>query len=322
MKQYIIDEITDYYLNSRDFNGIPLNRISNKNIELIEELINEEKIEIISSKFVINPHIRMYNLKVSIEDQKEALSEDIDNCVLYPTKKYLETLNLTDSKPFTELLMNGRNQLDIIFFKLDILESYFQDPRYHIFFGDYRGTIVTRDKHINGDYDDIEYIKDFGIAYHKNKKVKRCVGVFIGDLADLSLYDQMKWKKYMLSNQEDYYINSSFYKNTILGQWTDKISVYDAILDEVELINKLCDNMKLPKLFKTEFSNECYEDRPDYYRMMFLPTIKNYYDFVMVLEKMFVDNINIETFKSKGVGFKTVHPYDKKGKKASIRMFS
>ena len=126
----------------------------------------------------------------------------------------------------------------------------------------------------------------------------------------------------MLPNQENYYINSSFYKNTILGQWTDKISVYDAILDEMKLINKLCNNMKLPKLFKIEFSNESYEERPDYYRMMFLPTLKNYHDFVMVLEKMFVDNINVDTFKAKGVGLKTVNPYDKKGKKASIRMFS
>lgn len=322
MKQKILDEITDYYLNSKDFNGLSLRNLNTKDINLLEELIDEESIEILSCRFVINPHIRMYNLNVSREEQKEELKDNINSCVLYPSKKYLDTLNLSNHKPFTEILMKGSNHLDLIFFKMDILESYFQDPRYHIFFGDYRGTIVTRDKYTLGNYDDIEYIKDFGIAYSKSENRERCIGVFIGDLSDLSLYDQMKWKKYMLPNQENYYINSSFYKNTILGQWTDKISVYDAILDEMKLINKLCNNMKLPKLFKIEFSNESYEERPDYYRMMFLPTLKNYHDFVMVLEKMFVDNINVDTFKAKGVGLKTVNPYDKKGKKASIRMFS
>lgn len=323
MKQKILDEITDYYLNSKDFNGLSLRNLNTKDVNLLEELIDEESIEILSCRFVINPHIRMYNLNVSREDQKEELKDNINSCVLYPSKKYLDTLNLSNHKPFTEMLMKGSNHLDLIFFKMDILESYFQDPRYHIFFGDYRGSIVTRDKYTSDNCDDIEYIKDFGIAYSKSENRERCVGVFIGDLSHLSLYDQMKWKKYMLPNQENYYINSSFYKNTILGQWTDKISIYDAILDEMKLINKLCDNMNLPKLFKVEFSNESYEERPDYYRMMFLPTLKNYHDFIMVLEKMFVDNINIETFKVKGVGLKTVCPYDNKNrKKASIRMFS
>ena len=40
-------------------------------------------------------------------------------------------------------------------------------------------------------------------------------------------------------NQQDYLINEGFYKNLILGEWVDEVSIYDAILDEMIVINKM-----------------------------------------------------------------------------------
>ena len=114
-------------------------------------------------------------------------------------------------------------------------------------------------------------------------------------MADLSLNAQLKWKINYITSQQDYIINDGFYKNLILGEWIDEVSIYSAVLDEMIVINMMCDNMGIPYLFNKTYDSHSY-DKPDDYRIMFLPTLKNYYSFMQALEKIIVHNINYKTF--------------------------
>lgn len=290
MKEEILKIITDYYLNSGDFNGFPLYNFDKNYTDLICQLIDEDKVEVLSSAFVINPHIKALRLNIDKEDQKKEVINNGDSVVLYPTEKYLKELNINNEKPFTKMLLDGQEQLKILFFNIEILETYFQDPRYKVFWHDYRGSIVVSDEFYGEDLES-EYIKDFGLGYHKEKlHEERVVGVFLGDLADLSLNAQLKWKINYLERQQDYFINEGFYKNLILGEWVDEVSIYDAVLDEMIIINKMCEKMGIPHLFNKIYKPHTFE-KPEDYRIMFLPTLKNYYSFILALEKIIVHNI-------------------------------
>ena len=322
MKEKILKIITDYYLNSGDFNGFPLYYFDKNYTDLICQLIDEGKVEVLSSAFVINPHIKAFRLNIDKEEQKKEVINNGDSVVLYPTEKYLKELNLNSEKPFTKMLLEGQGQLKIVFFKIEILETYFQDPRYKVFWYDYRGSIVVSDEFYDENLES-EYIKDFGLGYHKEKLYEeRVVGVFLGDLAELSLNAQLKWKANYLENQQDYFINDGFYKNLILGEWVDEVSIYDAILDEMIIINKMCENMGIPHLFRKTYEPHTFE-KPEDYRIMFLPTLKNYYSFVLVLEKIIIHNINYKTFITTAKYIKPVERKDGKGNlKHSLNMMS
>lgn len=282
-------------------------------------LINDDLIEVLSDKFIINPHIKAFNLRISKEEQINELTENKSFVVAYPTEKALKDIDTDDKKPFLQMLQKGMPKLTILHFNIKILEDYFNDPKYLCNFNGYRGYIVIKDEYYDED-SEFSYIEDFGISYHKTENY-RAVGVFVDTLANLSLYEQIRWKQFYYNNQKDFQINKPFYDNLIIGEWTEYVSIYDAILDEVKVINQMCKNMKIPQLFKEEFEPHSYKNIEDY-RIMFYSTQKNYYNFILILEKMFVNNINKETFTITANGFKGILKTDENNiEKGSIQMF-
>lgn len=315
MKDKILKQITDYYLNSRDFNGFPLYNFDKNYTDLIYQLIDEDKVEVLSSAFVLNPHIKTLRLNIDKEEQKKEVINKDGSVVLYPTEKYLKSLNINSEKPFTKRLLDGEEQLNILFFNIEILESYFQDPRYKVFWYEYGGSIEISDEFYDESLES-EYIKNFGLGYHKEKLYEeRVVGVFLGDLADLSLNAQLKWKIDCLECQQNYIINEGFYKNQILGEWVDEVSIYDAVLDEMIVINNMCENMGIPHLFNKIYKPHTLE-KPEDYRIMFLPTLKNYYSFILAIEKIIVHNISHKIFIT---ATKYISPVERKDDEGNLK---
>jgi hypothetical protein len=66
--------------------------------------------------------------------------------------------------------------------------------------------------------------------------------------------------------------------------------------------------MGIPNLFKKTFEPHTAE-KPEDYRMIFLPTLKNYYAFILCLEKMIIHNINHKTFTTAA---RYIRPVDRK----------
>lgn len=294
-EEITLKEIVDHYINSSDYNGLPIYNMKNYSADILSKLILNDLVLAISEKEVINPHIKYFDMDIPYAIQINNISSNKLYTVLYPTDLALKDIEVDHSKPYSIVMKKGAGHLDIIYFDIEILERYVNNPMFMIMDNGYRGSIVMKDEHYSEDYEH-EYIKDFGMALIDEGILSRAVGVFVSDLAKLSDRKQMLWKSFELTNQDNCHINPGFIKNLILGEWVDEVWIFHALIEEIVIINKQCRNMEIPELFRKEFGTH-FSDMPEGYRNIFLPTLKNYYDFILVLEKVVIHNISIKTFQ-------------------------
>lgn len=286
----LLTTVIDYYLNSPDYNGLPIYSVPDLNMKEAIELINQDLIEAIANDF--NPFIKLFNRKYTKQQQIDGLKKEI--CCLYPTQEALKDWPKDNTKKYTALLQSGWGQCEIIYFDVEVLEQYFANPQYLIIDMGYRGQISVHDEF---DGDELELIQDYGIAYGPDKRVDRAIGVFVSDLASLSAKMQMRWASYEKIMQKQWKINGNFVRNLALGEWVDQIWIFDALLMEQNIINEICDKIGISHIFHKTWKAENME-RPDDYRLILFPTKKNYYSFVNTLEKIIVNNISSKAFTS------------------------
>ncbi|WP_145328555.1 hypothetical protein [Paenibacillus xylanexedens] len=298
MKLKILEEIVKFYVESSDFNGISYWRLKElfgvgeeeTNFDpILIELINEGKISV---NYTLNPHIKQFK-DFSIESQINAINTMPSNICLYPSETILaeEIPDKYLDRPFTRMLYFGKPQLEPFFFDISILEQYYNDPRYSIFSSDYSGSISYISEQILDERDQI-LLETFGIGYDKNNH--RVVAVYLRYLHDLTPEHQLRWKTYLLEN-DDCEIVYEYYQNTIAGEWADNASIYQAFIEELFHINQMVTVMFGSKLFKNDFK----EDRPQDFRTIFIPTRENFYKFIHILDKMMSENIDKNFFRGK-----------------------
>lgn len=217
------------------------------------------------------------------------------------------------------------NSLEIIYFNIEVLDKYVNNPIYILNDNGYRGQIITADEYVDKGHE-FEYVKNFGFAYNDNRE--KAIGIFSYDLSNMPKKAKMYWKSKELENQDEWIINEDFVKNLICGKWTENYWMFYAIIDEMNFINEMLNEKGIPVLFskmymvyynkktgeqrKTWEQKELeekseYNEAPRKYRSILLPTAYNYYDFVLLLEKMIVNNINSKPFKIKNDFFESVN---------------
>ena len=162
MKEKLLNEVINFYLGSSSFNGLPIYDIDDYDIEAMVELINEGMVEAISEKDVLNPHIKGFELGLSKKHQIENAKDVDSHTCFYPTDKALEKVKVDYQRPYTALMQNGKAQFDIIFFDVEILERYNNNPRFLIMDNGYRGCISVKDMtlRIDGLYDTIVELEE------------------------------------------------------------------------------------------------------------------------------------------------------------------
>lgn len=321
MKQRIENRIFDFFTSSRDFNGISLwslpdefNVPIDEIVDLLKELVSEKKISIQSST---NPHIigfRHYDIVDQIkilEDSKKIVVEthQIGDLVfrtpntefpicIYPSRDLLNTKrNISDIKdsPYTLQLALAEPQLKAVFFEIEVLDRYFNDPRFNFKFKDYSGSISClydkNDEPIVREEDQI-FIKTFGLGTDTDGN--RLAVVYLRYLNDLTKEHQVFWKS--KESKKEGKVLKEYYENTINGNWTSSHSVFSGFIGELAALNKLSKAIFKKQLFNRDFENE---NRPKEFTFFFTPTLKNYNEFVLLLDKMLSDNINFEFFKGK-----------------------
>ena len=72
------------------------------------------------------------------------------------------------------------------------------------------------------------------------------------------------------------------------------ISIFDAFVYELQLINKMADAMGRPVLFRNEFDS----GKPKKFGFLVRPTLESYNEFVLLLDKMISDNMSKKFFKN------------------------
>jgi len=302
--QRLLDKITEFYFSSGDFNGFPIFALRKEFGATLEQakavsrqLLMTEKIDIVFGNIHPNPHIKAFS-HISNEHQLKFLHEleFTDHICLYPSKKHLATLDLSNKfgdSPFDLELAQGSGQLDFRVFDLSVLEHYRNDPRYYYETDFINGSISVRDEFFESssmpDHDQV-LLKTFGFAYDEG--LNRAVAVFLRYLADLTPEHQRVWSAKMLSG--DYKLHPDYYRNSILGDWGTRISIFEAFTMELSTINQMAECMGRPPLFRDSFINE----RPKEFGFLLRPTLSEFNAFTLLLDKMLADNISKEFFLS------------------------
>lgn len=322
IKQQILASVYNFFISSHDFNGMPLRDISKKfeidyveSIELVKDLVRNGSISIQSST---NPHIihtRHYaidgQLKVldMAKDNKEEVlfsagditftSETTDYPIcLYPSPDYLKNnrdVSELIEKPYTKMLALGEPQLEFHFFEIDVLERYYNDPRYRFEFDDYSG-LITIETDDEGkpllEEKDQTFLQTFGLGFDENEN--RVAVVFTRYLSDFPSGHQLYWQTKEIHSPckvlKEYYVNS------IEGDFTDSMSIFSAFMGEINCLYDLTKHIYGKSLLNQKFEED---KRPKEMTFFFLPTSKNYEDFVHLLDKMLSDNINKKFFDGK-----------------------
>ncbi|MFA5794960.1 MAG: AAA family ATPase [Candidatus Brocadiia bacterium] len=302
IQENALKRITNFYLTSHDFNGIPVwslrEDLNISELELVKILINlitDNKISVVFGNICTNPHIKSFP---DLEPQKQIekiKQEGLQQDCIYPSKLMIEQATNVEEyndRPFTRRLLLGAGQLEPVFFDLGVLERYFSDPRYSFEFYDFWGKACIASKFYDStdiDKKDKIGLQTFGLGYDENRV--RVVIVFLRYLNDLSPEHQQFWSTCIVSRKckmVDYYYNSSF-----LAQFPEHISIYSAFLEEQVVINDLASLIGKPPFFKNTYKENHLKEFSFFLR----PTLKNYNSFVHLLDKLISENINKDFFK-------------------------
>lgn len=329
----VLDYILKAYLKSSDYNGCRVEDLYDyfPNTKLLKksiiELLKNKEIDLYYCN--INPYIKNLDLKIPREQmikfiealpneyQKNNLVESLslENLIirifetkeenpffpisLFPSskviKKYIKNkpkyINLP---PFNKMLLEGMAHLHFLYFRIDVLNRFLNDPRYVVYNYDYTGSIYYADEVDNNRYEDDHriYLPHFGLGYNKKTK-ENAVVIFPHDLRHLSFKHQCYFYSYMLRCQKDYIPEYAYYQN-VMGETPKGISIFDAFIQEMLLINKMFKIICGRSLFSKipEFSNN---KRPEYFHSFLSPTQSTYCNFCRTLYRIVIDQLNKKT---------------------------
>ena len=304
LEKQIVNEVTKYYLESRDFNGTHISNledITKKKVtpELVEQLISSGLIEV---HFGIwghpNPFIKALDLgdtKSQLKQLEEVVkNHDLKDSVFYPTITHLKNVvdeNDYADRPYSLELALGEPQLHVRHFQPSIMMQYRDDPRYYYKFEGNCGTVFVKEEDAEINEDDEVFLKSFGTGFHADyeSNYKTSIMCFVCDLSKLSPSQQKQWKLKQLSNAE-YKIDYAFAQSQIFGSFDFDATMYEAFVAELRIINQMSTAINGIAFFKNGYEN--YEDTPRNFHRLLIPTRKEYQSFVETLDKLMSDNLN------------------------------
>ena len=296
----LYDAVEQQYFSSGDFNGLPIYSLEEffdvNDEEFVGTIKKGIEDDIITVRFDGNPHILGFS-----QIPKEKILEGFENTeypghiCLYPHSKKLavsEKLSTYSQAPYELELAKGAGQLDFRTFDLSVLEYYRNDPRYSYDSDFIHGRICISDEYYESsdipEHDQV-LLQTFGFAYDDN--LNRYVAVFLRYLGNLSPEHQKVWKAKEVKG--DIKLHPDYYASSILGSWGTKMSIFTAFLEELKVINEMSSIMGRPHLFRNSYQNE----PPKEFGFLLRPTLSEFNNFALLLDKMMSDNINKKFFQ-------------------------
>jgi hypothetical protein len=175
--------------------------------------------------------------------------------------------------PFTALIRSGQHPMSHYYFKLDVLDRYFDDPRYYVRFYDFGGRIGVREDYSGPnplDEEDHINLQSFGLAYSENRI--RGLGVYLTRLNSLTPTHQAHWQLHQVHS--GYRIVPDYYRTSIEGEFPEFTSAYEAFLLEQVTLSEMSSVMSKPDLFQHTFPES--RDRPSQFNLILRPTKKRF----------------------------------------------
>jgi hypothetical protein len=311
-KDQILRRITERYLTSGDFNGLPIDNLGRDIGEvrrLVRILVIEDKVVLNFGDRHPNPHILAFESEPQskqIEKLDRLVFEppayeewgpikirtNSTNCCAYPSKTHLRTVvdvSKYQLQPYTLLLALGEPQLAYRAFNLRVLEFYRNDPRYSYDTDDIHGHISVRSGKVTDPADDT-FLETFGFAFNKDLSV-RYVAVFLRYLSQLTPEHQQRWRLDQVDG--GMFLHPDYAKSSV-GDWSAQESVFNAFCEEMGIINEMAIKIRGVRLFRETYSKQT---KPVGFGFLIKPTKKEYETFVHLLDKMLSDNLNKKFFE-------------------------
>lgn len=297
LKDEILKLILEQYLESDEFNGFPVSVLTeylDNPHEIVSSLIREGKVNLSLGQ---NPHILAFE-PPDIETQLSTIeSTDLLSICLYPSKAVLrEAIPESEmvDRPFTRELRIGEPQLKFSFFELSVLEQYRNDPRYYYDVWDFGGRIGLKSENYSASNvmeRDKVFLQTFGFGYSCDLE-ERVVVVMLHYLSKMTPEHQQIWRAKLLSG--DYCAHPEYIRSALHGEFPQGISVFQAFTEEMREVNKLAQLMGRKPFFRDEY---CDESRPREFGFLIRPTLREYNDFVHLLDKMLSENVDRDFFQ-------------------------
>lgn len=297
--EQLIQLVLEQYIASGDFNGLPAYVATQRTGATLEalkaavgELVSAGQAAVLFGDRHPNPHIRAF-ADEPIESQITKLKAfESPHFVIYPTPTILATeVDRTqyDGRPYSLALALGAPQLEYVSFDPIVLDSYRRDPRYRFQTDDIQGQLsVSDDAYESDSFPDKHKVILQSFAFSFAEDMKRAVAVFFTDLGRLSPEHQRVWAAYEVDGK--YLMHPDAYRALVLGDWNLKVSLGDAFLEEMQTINRMCRLIGWRPLFIR------VPERPKEFGFMLRPTRRELNDFVLLLDKLLSDNIDVAFF--------------------------
>ena len=287
-------QVVTHYLTSGDYNGLPISRLADdlgadmKSLqEVVVPLVRAGRISL-PWLYQTNPHVKLFHSPV--EEQLLWFDKRQSRPIcLYPTAvSVAEAVDLTiyDDTPFTKLMVLAYPKGRPVSFRIDVLDSYQDDPRHEFRFSGFSGWIQTHDRFRDQLEESDRTNVRFGSGY--DDQGDRVVVVPLYRLDRLPGKQQRIWKESLVKGQVK--VPEDYVTATLDGQPVEANSVYDAIVFEQVEINKLFELLERLPLFRETYE----EQRPAQFSFFVKPTQGNYDEFVHLLDKLLPDNMNIK----------------------------
>lgn len=301
MIENIYNLVEQQYFSSSDFNGLPIYSLKDsfdiESEDFKKVILFGIENEFITATFNGNTHIKPFS-----DYDKNKIAENFktqkypSHICLYPHEKKLalsDKLHIYQDSPYNLELAKGAGQLDFRTFDLSILEYYRNDPRYYYSTNFIHGKIGIEDEYYDSGaiaQSDQVILKTFGFAYDDD--LNRYVAVFLRYLSNLSPEHQRVWSaKEVKGNIK---LHPDYYASSIHGSWGTRISIFEAFVQEMKLINEMCELIGKPKFFKNCYSSQ----RPKEFGFLLRPTESEFNSFIHLLDKMMADNIDVKFFEN------------------------
>lgn len=253
-------------------------------------MIRDNKVSLLFGDIHPNPYVKAFKEEARDEQVNKLMKSDLEHVCIYPTPAHLKkTVNKKDysDRPFTLKLAMGEPQLSFYSFDLSVLDFYHNEPRYTYWSNDIPGMICYKTEDM--EESDKVLLESFGFSYGTD--MERAVAVFLIYLSRLSPEHQQIWNAKL--KKEKYQLHPGYYQSSILGEWPEKVLIFDAFVEELHHINEMCKIISRPRLFIKEYQED---KKPKDFCFILRLTLKKYNEYVNLLDKMISQNINRDFF--------------------------
>lgn len=308
--QQLLEKVIAHYLDSGDFNGLAVYQAEDVDIDAASGLVARGLVQVVSDEDFLNPHIRPWKSRRSIDDQIDSMQRLQVNgymVCLYPTELAMEEYDFGDryqDRPYHRRMAEGKGTLELAYFRYDVLESYRNDPRFEFRFSDYGVDIWLKDELYIDESEpaaDKTSIGHVGFAYDMSNfaendpdsEIKRLVCAFYTDLCDLNPAHQLRWSTYEVEASPDVAPHSIWW-GAQMGRWPDGMGPFERFFFELDTLNKLFSSAHGAELFSRV-------NRVDGFGWILRPSQSEYDSFVHQLDKLLSENLRHRAFDELGV---------------------